>query len=135
MVQPISHETSSAGGPIVYIVDGDASVRRSVRSLFGVFGFEVRDYASAEAFLEHFCGTRPGCVITEERLDGMSGLQLQRQLQQLGAVLPVIIMTSDVDAGLSTQATQTGVRALIQKPFVDRILLDRVQQTLGHSDS
>lgn len=135
MVQPTPHDKRSAGGPIVYIVDEDASVRKSVRSLFGAFGFEVRDYGSAEAFLEQFCGSRPGCVITEERLEGMTGLQLQEHLQRLGAALPVIIMTSDVDSTLSTQATQTGVVALIQKPFVDRILLDRVQQTLGPSNS
>ena len=135
MVQPTPHDQRSTGGPIVYIVDEDTSVRKSVRSLFGAFGFEVRDYASAEAFLEQFCGSRPGCVITEERLDGMTGLQLQEHLQRLGVALPVIIMTSDVDSTLSTQATQTGVVALIQKPFVDRILLDQVQQTLGPSDS
>jgi FixJ family two-component response regulator len=106
-----------------------------VRSLFGAFGFEVRDYSSAEAFLERFCGARPGCVIAEERLDGMTGVQLQERLQALGVALPVIIMTSNVDSTLSHHATQTGVLALIQKPFVDRILLDSVQKTLGFSES
>ncbi len=116
--------------PTVFVVDDDAHVRKSLCWLLGSIGLEVESYASAQEFMEDFEPDRPGCLILDLRMPGMSGLQLQHQLAELGAAIPIIIISAYGDVPAAVQAMKAGAVDFIEKPFSDHLLLERVHQAV-----
>jgi FixJ family two-component response regulator len=117
--------------PKVMVVDDDAGVRNAMRVLLKSVGLESALYASAQEFLEGYESTQPGCLLLDIRMPGMSGLDLQQQLNLRGAVIPVIFMTGHGDIPMAVEAMQHGAFDFLQKPFRDQDLLDRVQRALS----
>ena len=102
----------------VAIVDDDAGVRAGIEGLLNSVGVKTRTFASAEAYLRLKDSAAVLCLILDMRLPGMSGLELQRQLQGEGVSTPVIFVTADadVDGRLRTQMEQAGAVAVLSKP-------------------
>jgi FixJ family two-component response regulator len=111
---------------IVYIVDDDESLRRSVDSLCRSIGLRTRTYASAREFLDAEQGDLAGCLVLDVRLPGISGLDFQSQLAELGVNLPVILVTGHGDIQMSVRAMKAGAVDFLSKPFRDQELLDAV---------
>jgi FixJ family two-component response regulator len=120
-------------GPVVFVVDDDASVRAALDSLFRSVNLVVRSFGSAQEFLSEAPTDGPACVVLDVRLPGMSGLDLQRQLAERDPTLPVIIITGHGDIPMTVRAMRAGAVEFLPKPFRDQDLLDAVQQALDRS--
>jgi FixJ family two-component response regulator len=118
----------------VFIVDDDDAVRDSLRMLVKSLKVRSEAYASATEFLEKFDPTRPGCLVLDIRMPGMSGLELQKRLHELGAIIPIIFITGHGDVPMAVHAMQAGAIDFIQKPFRDQDLIDRIQQAIAQDD-
>jgi FixJ family two-component response regulator len=123
----------SEPGRVVFVVDDDASVRAALDSLFRSVNLVVRSFGSAQEFLSEAPTDGPACVVLDVRLPGMSGLDLQRQLAERDATLPVIIITGHGDIPMTVRAMHAGAVEFLPKPFRDQDLLDAVQQALDRS--
>jgi FixJ family two-component response regulator len=117
--------------PTVFIVDDDDGVRASIRLLLKSIGFTATPMASAQEFLAAFDPAQPGCLVLDIRMPGMSGMELQQQLNLRGATLPVIFITGHGDVPMAVEAMQHGAFDFLQKPFRDQDLIDRVQKALA----
>ena len=112
--------------PIVHIVDDDESLRCAVDSLCRSIGFQTRTYGSAQQFLDGKPEDLAGCLVLDVRLPGISGLDFQSQLVELGIHLPVILVTGHGDITMSVRAMKAGAVDFLAKPFRDQDLLDAV---------
>lgn len=111
---------------IVHIVDDDESLRRAVDSLCRSVGLHTRTYGSAQEFVDAKREDIAGCLVLDVRLPGMSGLDFQSQLSELGINLPVILVTGHGDIPMSVRAMKAGAVDFLPKPFRDQDLLDAV---------
>jgi len=116
--------------PIVHIVDDDRAVRDSLSFFMKSVGFESMAYDSAEAFLEKADLNRPGCLIVDIRMQGMSGLELQQLLNERSSKLPVIIITGHGDVPMAVQAMKAGAVDFLEKPYDNQLLIARIRQCL-----
>jgi two-component system response regulator FixJ len=116
--------------PTVFVVDDDDAVRKSLRFLFKSLGLTADCQATAQEFLAHYRPEQPGCLVLDVRMPGMSGLELQQELNVRGAMLPVIFITGHGDIPMAVEAMQHGAFDFLQKPFRDQDLIDRVQKAL-----
>ena len=114
----------------VFVVDDDDAVRNSLRMLLKSAGVHAEASASAQEFLSTYEVTQPGCLVLDVRMPGMSGLEMQHELNLRGATIPVIFITGHGDIPMAVEAMQHGAFDFLQKPFRDQELLDRVQGAL-----
>jgi RNA polymerase sigma factor (sigma-70 family) len=105
-------------------------VRGALRLLLRSVKLPVAVYASAQEFLPKYSVDQPGCLIVDVRMPGMSGLELQEQLNLCGAMIPVIFITGHGDISMAVEAMRHGAFDFLPKPFRDQDLLDRVQKAL-----
>jgi two-component system response regulator FixJ len=117
--------------PTVFVVDDDDAVRSSLRLLLKSAGLPAVGYASAREFLDAWQPEQAGCLILDVRMPGMSGLELQGELNQRGAIIPVIFISGHGDIPMAVEAIQHGAFDFLPKPFGDQDLLDRVQRALA----
>lgn len=115
---------------VVFVIDDDESVRGSLRFLLRSVGLECRTMDSATEFLEGYDPAQPGCLVLDVRMPGMSGLELQQQLNLRGAIIPVIFITGHGDIPMAVEAMQQGAHDFLQKPFRDQDLIGRIQRAL-----
>ena len=120
-------------GAIVYVVDDDASFRKSVSRLLRTAGFEVDALASAKEFLEHPIVDRPSCLVLDVRMPGPSGMDLQSALHEAGRDIPIVFMTGHGDVSTSVRAMKGGAVDFLEKPFRAAELLACVQRGLARS--
>ena len=116
---------------VVHVIDDDADVRQSLAFLLTSAGLTVRMHDSALSFLDVLPEIKEGCVVTDVRMPGMDGLELQRRLRQLKAGLPVIVMTGHGDVPLAVEAMKSGAVDFIEKPFEDETLLSAIRSALA----
>ena len=114
----------------VFVVDDDDAVRDSLRMLLKSAGVRTEPFASAHEFLSSYPPSQPGCLLLDVRMPGMSGLEMQHELNLRGAMIPVIFITGHGDIPMAVEAMQHGAFDFLQKPFRDEELLDRVQRAL-----
>jgi FixJ family two-component response regulator len=113
------------------VVDDDAGVRNAMRTLLKSVGLASQLHASAQEFLAAYNPSQPGCLVLDIRMPGMSGLELQQELNVRGATIPVIFMTGHGDVPMAVEAMQHGAFDFLQKPFRDQDLLDRIQKAIA----
>jgi len=116
--------------PIVYIVDDDPGILKSMRWLLESAHLRVKTFNSGLVFLECYDADDPGCLILDMRMPGMTGLDVQKRLAQMGAQLPIIIMTAHADVPVCIESFKSGVFDFIEKPADDDLLLARVRKAL-----
>jgi len=116
----------------VFIVDDDEAVRDSLSWLMESVGLSTETFPSADAFLQGYGADRPGCLILDIRMPGMSGLELQSVLREQGFRLPLIIISGHADVPMAVRALKAGAFDFIEKPFNDQLLLDIVQRAIEH---
>ena len=114
----------------VFIVDDDQEVRQALALLMESVGLQVETFESGNDFLRQFDPDRPGCMILDVRMPGMSGLELQARLAAEAIHPPVIIITGHGDVPMAVRAVQAGAVDFIEKPFNDQALLDSVHRAL-----
>jgi len=117
--------------PTVFVVDDDHAVRRFLCGLIASIGVPVESYASARDFLDSYEPGRAGCLLLDIRMPGMSGLELQQELDRRAIDLPVIILTGHGNVQVAVNAMKAGAVDFIEKPFNNELLLDRVQRALS----
>ena len=121
---------TSADLPIVFIVDDDARMRAAMRRLLKTVGLHAELYGTPEDFLLHTPPTGPSCLVLDVRLPGMSGLDVQRKLTEVGVRIPVIFITGHGDIPMTVKAMKSGAVEFLTKPFRDQDLIDAIQEAL-----
>jgi RNA polymerase sigma factor (sigma-70 family) len=120
------------GGHTVFIVDDDASVRRSLVRLLTSMGYPAQPYASARDFLDDWIReARPGCLVLDVQLPGLNGLELQEKLAGSGQPIPIIFISGHGDIPMSVRAMKAGAVDFLAKPFQDEDLLRAVQEAIA----
>jgi two-component system response regulator FixJ len=122
---------SSDPEPTVFVVDDDPAMRQSLRWLLQSVGLAVETCASAEAFLATVDAARPGCLVLDVRMPGMSGLHLQDELKAHGVTLPIIVITGYAEVPTAVRALKGGAIDFIEKPFSDQSLVDSVRNAIA----
>jgi RNA polymerase sigma factor (sigma-70 family) len=120
----------STSEPIVIIVDDDAGVRNAIRLLVRSIGLQAETFGSGREFLDAFDPDRPGCLVLDVRMPGMSGLEVQKRLLKRRASIPIIFVTAHGDVPMAVDAVKAGALDFVQKPFRDQDLIDRIQEAL-----
>lgn len=137
--QPADREPPTAS-PTVFVVDDDQAFRRSLSLLLRASGWPVEEYPTAQAFLDRYAPSQPGCLIVDYAMPGTSGIQLLQQLRDRGVRIPAIVISACAEVETVRDAFRAGVSEFIEKPFtgaeigraVERCLeLDRRQREGG----
>jgi FixJ family two-component response regulator len=131
-VKPVAETSGPAPGakPIVFVVDDDASVREGLAGLIRSAGFRVKTFESAAEFLRQELGTEPSCLVLDVGLPGLSGIDLQKELATAERHLPIIFITGHGDIPTTVRAMKAGAVEFLTKPFLDRELLESIEQAL-----
>jgi len=116
--------------PVVFVVDDDPSVRSSLKFLISTVGLQVETFDSAEAALQRVPLDAPSCLVLDVRLRGLSGLDLQHELEARNCQIPIVFMTGHGDIPMSVRAMKAGAVEFLTKPFRDQDLLDAVRIAL-----
>jgi FixJ family two-component response regulator len=116
---------------LVAIVDDDDSVRGTLQELLRAAGFSSQAFDSAEAFLGSGHQQETACLITDIRMPGMSGLELQARLNAERCKIPTIFITAHGDEEMRLQALRAGAVEFLPKPFDDEVLIESVRAALG----
>ena len=119
---------------VVHVIDDDEAMRELLAFLLGAVGMEVRTYESALGFLDVAPNAEAGCVITDVRMPGLSGVDLLRRLRELKLGIPVIVITGHGDVPLAVEAMKIGALDFLEKPFDDEVLLASVRSALNQLD-
>ncbi len=117
--------------PTVFVVDDDVGVREALRRLVESIGLTADTYPNAAVFLENLDTDRPGCLVLDVRLPGMSGLELQKELADRGVQLPVVMMTAYPDVSVAVEAMKAGAFDFLEKPFPAQRILDSIQAAIA----
>jgi FixJ family two-component response regulator len=123
----------TAEGVLVSVVDDDESVRESLPDLLRELGYETTAFSSAEEFLASGQIDRSKCLILDVVMPGMTGLDLQRELQARGQKIPIIFITAQKDEAIRAQAFERGAVELLSKPFSETALLKALKAALSRT--
>jgi FixJ family two-component response regulator len=116
--------------PIVFVVDDDESVRQALASLVRSAGMRVEVFASAQAFLARPPVEAPSCLVLDVRLQGASGLDLQRRLAELNTQIPIVFITGHGDVPTSVTAMKAGAVEFLLKPLADVDVLEAIDRAI-----
>ena len=116
--------------PCVLIVDDDVALCERLRLIVESAGFRCQTYVSAEEFLEKYDPKAPSCLILDVYLPGLSGPELQSQLNKLNMELPIIFLTAYGDIPMAVRSIKAGAVDFLAKPVADDLLMERVQEAL-----
>ncbi|MBI3701613.1 MAG: response regulator transcription factor FixJ [Afipia sp.] len=115
----------------VHVIDDDEAVRDSLAFLLSTAKMPVKSYASASDFLPVLSSLKGGCIVTDIRMPGMSGLELLARIKELKLGIPVIVITGHGDVPLAVEAMKLGASDFVEKPFDDSVLLASIETALS----
>jgi FixJ family two-component response regulator len=131
-----SHPHAPGGRPVVCVVDADPAVRESVRALLGTIGAEVRGYGRGHELLDALHdGRAPACIIADLGLPDIGGLALLGELRARGVRVPTILLSTEADVSSAVSAMRAGALDFIEKPYIDRALLNQVAPLLHYDQN
>jgi len=125
----------TAQAPTVYLVDDDPELLRAVGRLLDSVGLKVATFDSAQLFLDGHDRNAPGCLLLDLSMPGLSGLELQRTLEQQGSTLPIVFLTGRGDIAASVQAMKHGATDFLTKPIDDTVLIASIQEALARGQA
>ena len=117
--------------PTVYVAEDDPAVRDYLRELLKSVNLPVEVFESGRHFLEQYTPEATGCLVTDLRMPGLSGLELQSRLLQRGANLPIIFITAHGEVDSAVRALKAGAEDFLEKPIRGQELIDSVQNALA----
>lgn len=117
--------------PTIFIVEDDDAVRDSIQALVQSCGYQTAAFSSAEQFLAQAAPTVEGCVISDVRMPGISGLELLDEIKRRALKLRVVLITAFADVPMAVRAMQSGAVTFLEKPFENPALLAGVEQALN----
>ena len=117
----------------VYVVDDDEAVRASLVALLESLGYRCQAFSSAGEFLAAAATLRPGCLITDIRMPGMDGLEMQQALIERALSFPLIVMTGHADVPLAVRSMKAGAVDFVEKPYAATTILESVENALARS--
>ena len=120
---------------IVYVVDDDLSVRQALERLLRAVGLKVETFVSAQEFLAHRKANIPSCLVLDVALPGLSGLDLQKRIQEANREIPIIFITGHKDVPTSVSAMKAGAVEFLVKPFSEEDLLGAIGQAIKRDQS
>jgi len=120
----------SEPAPTVYVVDDDPDVLKAIERLLQSIGLNVVTFPSPHSFLERYDRNAPGCLVLDFALPGLSGLELQRILEQEARLLPIVFLTGRGDIATSVQAMKHGAADFLTKPVDEAELIAAIQEAL-----
>ena len=118
----------------IFLVDDDAAVRHALAVFLEACEYSVRTFLSAEAFLEEAEDAAEGVMLLDQRMTGMSGLELQAELARRGIDLPIIFITGHGDVQMSVKAVKAGAIDFLEKPFSDEDLIASIREAFLRAD-
>jgi FixJ family two-component response regulator len=124
---------TSPDTPTVFIVDDDGRMRAAMQRLLKTVGLHSESFATPQDFLQRKLPDAPSCLLLDIRLPGMSGLEVQSKLNETGAHIPIIFITSHGDIPMTVKAMKSGAVEFLTKPFRDQELIDAIQQALKNN--
>lgn len=116
--------------PKVYIVDDDAASRMAIKDVMSDLDIDVESFRSAEEFLARFSPGSPGCVLLDISMPGLSGPELQQEMNRRGWQIPIVLVSGEADVPVTVQTMEAGALAVIEKPFDIQELVKRVHQAI-----
>jgi two-component system response regulator FixJ len=132
MAVPTTHDPQPHG--LVFIVDSDGAVRRSLRFALGIDGFSVETFGDAETFLRMADPRSGACIVVDYNLKGMNGVELIETLRKLGCPIPAILTVTNPSPALVRRVAAAGV-ALVEKPLLGSALLDSIREAFAGRSS
>jgi FixJ family two-component response regulator len=124
-------ETLPTERQVVAIVDDDPSVLKGLARILDASHFTTQIFNCAEAFLDRDLTSSIACIILDIHLSGMSGIEMQRRLTEMGSTTPVIFITSHDSASVRSEAMDAGCAAYLQKPFSGHVLIDAIRSAMS----
>jgi FixJ family two-component response regulator len=122
----------NGSAPLIYVVDDDPAVLKGLSRLLQAWDYQVRTFGSAQDFLARTCdGDGAACVVLDVHMPGLSGLELQADLNRARRRLPIVFVTGHGDASLRTRALVAGAVEFLQKPFTDTELLRALNDAIS----
>ena len=119
--------------PTIFLIDDDPSVRRALVRLIKSAGYQVQTFVSAREFLDRMPEAKPACLVLDVRLPGLSGIDLQQELQRTNLILPIIFITGHGDIPMTVKAMKAGAVDFLSKPVRDTDLLRAIEQALARA--
>lgn len=121
--------------PTVFIIDPSQSYRVKVAKIAEEMRIPYMQFSSAEAFLQAHSGNQPGCLVTEFRLLGMSGIELQEILSSESLALPLIFVTAYAETNFTVRAMKNGAITVLEKPFSEQELWDSIHKAISQNNT
>lgn len=136
----MSHDSNKMPNPkpagrVVYLVDDDFDVLKSLRFLLETEGYEVRIFRSGQALLRSEARDAADCLVIDYKMPELNGIDLTRKLRELNIETPVVLFTGYPDDSLSSKARAVGVKHFLFKPHLEESLLNQVKLALQEGDS
>lgn len=118
---------------VVFVIDDDPAMLKSIASLLNNLGFVTEQYSSAEAFLSAstFCSAPNSCIVLDIQLSGISGIELRSRLASAGQARPIIFITGNDSESVRKTAMQQGCVAYLTKPCPPKLLIDAIERALA----
>lgn len=120
---------------IIYIVDDEEGIRELLSSVVKLMGLTAASYADADSFLDAYEPDKPGCLVLDIEMPGLSGLELQEKLVSSQSGLPIVMMSGKEDMPMVNRAMTAGAAGFLRKPFTIRAFIDQVEQAIGRRTS
>ncbi len=114
----------------VYIIEDDDAVRDSLQMMLESVGRNVQAFVNADQFLQSYSQEMAGCIVLDIRMPGINGMELQRKLNEMTSILPIIFVTGHGDVPMAVEAMQQGAVDFVQKPYREQELLDKISQAM-----
>jgi two-component system response regulator FixJ len=124
---------TTAAQPVVNVIDDQDAVRNALAEMLRVFGYRVRTFESADAFLDALTGDETGCVVADVRMPGTDGIELVRELSRRNSTLPVVLISGHADVPMAVAAIKAGAEDFIEKPVDDVALLAAINRSLARA--
>jgi RNA polymerase sigma factor (sigma-70 family) len=121
---------------LVHVIDDDASFRTAIERRLKIAGYDVATYSSAQQLLDHLPDVeRPGCILLDVQMPGLSGLDLQSRLIERGSILPIIFVTGYADTPATVRAIKAGAEDFLTKPASSGQLIDAIERAMARYES
>ena len=120
--------------PTIFLIDDHASVRDALGEMLSVFGYSVKAYESADAFLATVNKGEPGCIVADVKMPGTDGIGLVRELARRGIAMPVVLISGHADVPMAVDAIKSGAQDFIEKPVDDTQQVAAINRALARRD-